>query len=756
MIQLTTLRVASIAILSCAPCGSTASAQSTQASTPINDAEDRGWPRQFEAEGHEIIVHAPQPDEWPKFEHITFRAAITVGPKGSDQKTYGILRVRADTKVAFEERLVILTNRKIEELSFSNVDAAESQRLMSIVMAGMPHERPLAVSLDRLVAAMDPAKIDVRKVHVSVTPPKIIHSDKPALLVIFMGKSRFKPVPDNDLMFAINTNWDVFLDPAANRYYLLDGHSWLTSVDLDKGPWTAAASLPAGLSRLPANENWNDVRAAIPLVPPQGVRVVHVSHEPAELVVIEGEPELTPITGTRLMLVANTESSLLFDTADKQYYLLAAGRWFKASSVSGPWSAASGALPADFKKIPENSDAGHVLSAVPGTLAANEAIILASIPQMATINRADVKVVVTYDGVPKFLPIEPTTVQYAYNSPFNVFLIEGKYYCCHNAVWFVAPTPTGAWLVCDAVPKVIYTIPPTSSKYYVTYVTVYESTPTTVVVGYTAGYGGATVAATGVVVFGLGYLTAVALEDDCCWGYHYPPCYFSYGCGAVWYGSSGGYVCASSVYGPYGGAGHAAAYNPATGVYSRAGYAYGPNGAAGYRTAYNPTTGVAAGRAGGATPYGSWGRSAVTNGDEWVRAGHSTTASGTVGGIQGSGGGAAVTAQGRYGNGATVAKSQDGDLYAAKDGNVYKQADTGWEQTRNSSTGTHPASASTTIATATRPASQALPQTSSELQQQATARERGESNTAHASEYRNGTAAGVQPGRGARAGRGPR
>jgi hypothetical protein len=389
-----------------------------------------------------------------------------------------------------------------------------------------------------------------------------------------------------------------------------------------------------------------------------------------------------------------------------------------------------------------------VLAAVPGTPAANDAIIMASIPQKATINRSAATLNVTYDGPPKFVPIESTTIQYAPNSPFSVLLVDGKYYCCHNAVWFEAPAPTGAWTVCDSVPKTIYTIPSTSPLYNVTYVTVYDATPTTVVTGYTAGYSGATVAATGVVMFGLGLATAAALNDDCCWSYHYPPSYFSYGCGAVYHGGYGGYVAGSSYYGPYGGAGHAAAYNPSTGVYSRGGYAYGPNGAAGYRTAYNPATGTSAGHAGGATPYGSWGSSAVTNGDKWATASHNTTARGTTGNIQTSSGAAAATAQGRYGNGATVAKSSSGDYYAAHDGNVYKNTGSGWEQASNSGSATRSTTPPAGGTTATHSATQAPTHTSDELQQQSAARSRGEQNSARASQYSGGSAPRSSPTRG--------
>lgn len=719
-----------------------ASAVAQEPASAGNEAQDRGWPRQFEAQGQEVVVQAPQVDEWPRFERITFRAAVSVAAKGSEERSWGVLRVSANTHIALQDRLVILTDRKLEGLTFPGVEPAEVERLKSIVVAAMPVERPQTVSLDRLVAALDPANADVRKVDVNLAPPKILTSNKPAILVMFMGKPRFKPVPNNDLLFAINTNWDVFLDPADNRYYLRNDKSWLVTADVDKGPWSSAASLPPSLSKLPSDENWSDVRAAIPGAQAKDIPVVYVTHEPAELIVTTGEPELEPISGTSLMAVANTESTIFYHSREKEFYFLAAGRWFKSGAVAGPWSAASSSLPVDFKKIPEDSDNADVLAAVPGTAAANEAIIMASIPEKATINRADVKIDVTYDGPPRFQPIESTTLQYASNSPYNVFMVGSRYYCCYNAVWFEAPSPNGAWTVCDSVPKAIYTIPPTSPFYNVTYVTVYESTPTTVVTGYTAGYSGATVAATGAVMFGLGIAVGAALEDNYS-AYHYNPCYYSYGCGAYYHGAYGGFVSRSSYYGPYGGAGHAAAYNPATGVYSRAGYAYGPNGAAGYRTAYNPVTGRGATRAGGVSPYGSWGASAVTNGDKWATGSHRTTAAGTTGRVQTSSGAAAATAQGRYGNGATVARSQSGDYYAAHDGNVYKNTGGGWEQANRGSSGD-------ARAQGYGAADQMERSNTAELQQQAEARNRGEQNAARASQFQGGGARWSPPAGGRR------
>jgi hypothetical protein len=717
--------------------------------TPGGEADDRGWPRRFEVDGDEVLVHQPQVLEWPGFDRIQFLAAVSIGRADSDARIVGTVRVSADTKVAKSERLVVLTNRTIEEATFPGVEPAGVDLLVSTIRTTVQLDRPQTISLDRLIASLDPTKVPIAKTDVNLDPPTILWSERPAVLVIFLGKPRFKPVPGPpsgaELLFAVNTNWDLFLDPSEQRYYLLDERSWLTTADLERGPWTPASTLPKSLSSLPADDNWSDVQAAIPGEPFTVAPTVHVSHDAAELIVTEGEPEFEPITGSRLMRVANTESVVLYDAPERTYYVLAAGRWFASeSSLAGPWRSASGSLPQAFREIPESDEHTELLASVPGTAAANDAAILASIPEKATIQRADVSLTVRYDGPPDFRPISGTTVEYAHNSPYDVFRVDGTYYCCSNAVWFVAPTPTGAWTVCDAVPKAIYTIPPTSPKHNVTYVTVYESTPTTVVTGYTSGYSGETVAATGVVMFGLGLAIGAAIDDDdCCWSYHYRSCSFSYGCGAVWSSGNGGYVCATHTYGPYGGAGRVAAYNPNTGVYSRGAYAYGPNGAAGVRSAYNPSTGVSAGRAGAVTPYGSWGRSAATNGDEWVRAGHRTTAQGTVGAVQGSEGGAAATAQGRYGNGVSVAKTKDGDYYASKNGNVYKKGSDGWEEVRNAPSG----GSSTRPATESRPAPR---ETTPELQQQAQSRDRGERTAQRAQESRRSPSTSRPANRGGR------
>src|SRR6185503_3849105 len=101
---------------------------------------------------------------------------------------------------------------------------------------------------------------------------------------------------------------------------------------------------------------------------------------------------------------------------------------------------------------------------------------------------------VRYDGAPQFQPIEGTPLSYAVNTPTPVIQVDpNTYYSVENGVWFVSTSPGGPWVVATSVPAVIYSIPPSSPLFYVTYARVYGSTPDQVYVGYTPGYLGTVV-----------------------------------------------------------------------------------------------------------------------------------------------------------------------------------------------------------------------------------------------------------------------
>src|SRR5262249_15480342 len=162
--------------------------------------------------------------------------------------------------------------------------------------------------------------------------------------------------------------------------------------------------------------------------------------------------------GTALQYAADSDSQLFFHSDERSLYLLLSGRWFKASSLNGPWRyVAPHDLPPDFAKIPANSPQAIVLASVPDTRQAESAVIANSVPTTATVSRRTTKIELNYDGEPKFKPIEGTTMSYAINANVPVIRASDEFYAVDNAVWFVAKSAAGPWEVATEVPEEIYT-----------------------------------------------------------------------------------------------------------------------------------------------------------------------------------------------------------------------------------------------------------------------------------------------------------
>jgi hypothetical protein len=248
---------------------------------------------------------------------------------------------------------------------------------------------------------------------------------------------------------------------------------------------------------------------------------------------------------------------------------LLAGRWYFSKSLKdGDWSFCEPKdLPADFSKIPEESSMATVRPSIPGTPEAETALLEQSIPQTATVDRKTASVEVSYDGNPEFKKIEGTAVSYAINTDKSVLLIDNKYYCVDDGIWFVADKATGPWEVSVIRPDEVDEIPPEEPVYNVKYVYVYDYTPSVVYVGYLPGYTYSYVYG-GVVVYGTGYY-----YQPWYGAYYYPrPVTYGYG---VHYSPYSGWGFSVSIRVGWG-------YHP----YSR-GY-WGPRGYhAGYRHGYH-------------------------------------------------------------------------------------------------------------------------------------------------------------------------
>jgi hypothetical protein len=585
---------------------------------------------------------------------------VSYTPKGATKPALGTLQIEADTAVSVAERLVDFSKYRILEANFQTLPKEQLKTLTAEVTTALPPQDRV-IALDRVLAAVDKSRIIPKNVEgVKADPPPIFFSQTPAILVNIDGDPIWSPIKDNDLKFAVNTNWDLFEHQPTKTYYLRNDDAWLKASDL-KGTWAPAGTLPESFKKLPADDNWKDVRTNVPGKKGKPT-TVFLSTVPAELILLQGAPNYQLVAGTNdLLWVSNTESDVFRMGKTGPVYFLVSGRWFSSPGFDGPWTFATPNMPAPFKQIPLEHPRSRVLASVPGTDQAAEAVLLASIPQTARISRNEVKAPeVAYQGDPKFEPIPSTSVARAVNTDKDIIKVGDLYYLCFDGVWFVSKAPTGPWTVADSIPKTIYEIPVSSPSHSVTYVTVEDSNDEWVTFAAAAAFTGVMIA-WGCAVWGTGYYYPPY------WGWHGPYPYY---------------------YPHYPTFGYGASYNPWTGAYGRGVVAYGPYGGAGVGARYNPRTGTYARGRQGANAYGSWGTTGVQRGDDWARTSRVTNnVTGTTTRVsQGSGGGESISRnQAGAGGRTTVARSGSGDVYAGHDGNVYKKEGDSWQKYDNGS-----------------------------------------------------------------------
>jgi hypothetical protein len=477
-------------------------------------ADDGGWPRQINSGGTVITVYQPQLDNWSG-NQLTGRAAVAVQTAAAATPTYGVIWFSARTEVDRQADTVTLASCRITKSSLRSTTGGGPDYLQVIHQNFGNVARTMPIEQLEAHLAVTQAENQQRRQPLRNDPPRIIFSTTPAVLVLVDGPPALRQVAGTSLLRVINTRALVLLDQASGKYYLYLSDRWMETASL-QGLWSPASQPPASLDKAKQAEVAAQQVDLLNNLSPEVtdalskniVPAVYVSTTPAELVQTNGAPDFQPIAGTNLLWAQNSESSILMDVTDQNYYVLVSGRWFRARSLTdGAWSYVPGAsLPPDFAQIPATHPAGDALPAVPGTPQAEQSLIEQSIPQTATVRRDAARLTVTYDGQPQFARIEGTSLQRAVNTPTPVIRVNGhSYYACENGVWFTAGSPTGPWPVATSVPEVIYTIPISSPVNYVTHAAVYGYTPDVVYVGYTPGYLGTYISTDNCVVFGSGY-----------------------------------------------------------------------------------------------------------------------------------------------------------------------------------------------------------------------------------------------------------
>jgi len=176
--------------------------------------------------------------------------------------------------------------------------------------------------------------------------------------------------------------------------------------------------------------------------------VIHYRTSPAVLVMIDGDPILTPLSGFELEYVAN---SAFFLVKDKKqgYFLRGAGFWFKSDDIGGPWQVTED-LPSEVAKVSQKIDEEEAAQA---TSQAEDASALEleldpnePAPEVI-VSTVPAELIVT-QGEPDFASVDGTQLLYLKNTESDVLMDinSQQYYVLVSGRWFTSKSVSDkAW-----------------------------------------------------------------------------------------------------------------------------------------------------------------------------------------------------------------------------------------------------------------------------------------------------------------------
>ncbi len=342
-------------VLLCFGVSSAASAVTTDGVPGLNSLTD--YPRIENFEQGRVQVDFPSLDAWPDFRYLTAWLPVEVTLNGDSKPRVGSVYVKALTVFNFEQRTVTISDLNVLKTRFTVEDQPETvEKLLSIAFEGRESIVPLDVLLRLLPEDFEiPGQAEASP-FLNFDPPVVVVSEKPLQLLSIDKEPVRAPLDGSGLEYVVNTNWNVFYYRPDAQWYVLNGDAWQQNNYLADGGWITTDVLPADFDQLSLNDDWPEVKKALPARKPAEQPVPFViSLQETELVLLDGAPRLSLIGETGISYVSNTQSDL-FNLGDNWYYLVS-GRWFSNTRLAGQWQAVKD-LPAAFAHDPRRPRQG--------------------------------------------------------------------------------------------------------------------------------------------------------------------------------------------------------------------------------------------------------------------------------------------------------------------------------------------------------------------------------------------------------------
>ena len=229
---------------------------------------DGGWPRGYATpSGGAVTVFQPQIASWDgqrKMVHVR-RRFIQCQGRSQARPWHREDRSRFDRRRCRSAR-ELHASVKLTESNFPPLPNDQAAARSSPPSATSVPRGPWSSDLDRVLARLDKSQIVPKNVAgVKADPPAIFYSTSPSDPVVNLDWRRGL---ESDQGQRSQVRRQHELGPVRShsrprRSYLRYNDAWLEAADI-KGPWKPAGKLPDAFGKLPADENWKDVKAALP------------------------------------------------------------------------------------------------------------------------------------------------------------------------------------------------------------------------------------------------------------------------------------------------------------------------------------------------------------------------------------------------------------------------------------------------------------------------------------------------------------
>jgi hypothetical protein len=199
--------------------------------------------------------------------------------------------------------------------------------------------------------------------------PAIFVATAPTELIVTEGEPDYVPLEGTQLLYVKNTTGNIFRHVQDQKTYVLVSGRWFRAAEAE-GPWEFVASdaLPEDFAKIPDDSPKENVKASVAgTQQAKEALIANAIPQTAEVKLKEtridppkfdGEVKLAPIEGTDLQYVVNTATPIIRVSATS-WYAVQDAVWFTSTSAGGPWAAAT-SVPTVIYTIPASSPLHYV------------------------------------------------------------------------------------------------------------------------------------------------------------------------------------------------------------------------------------------------------------------------------------------------------------------------------------------------------------------------------------------------------------